>query len=121
LISKRSPDFDYHFDETEDAVDFNSLMAAGPPQHPSTPPPAIFDQPAAVRQDTDHADDVTDDTTSEEEEDMVWRDGMVFSVHHPPAEGVVNCMYRHVLLRNVARIAQIAFSDPHDVHQVEFT
>ena len=86
--------------------------------HPLTPPPAIFDQPAAVCQNTDHADDVTDDTTSEEEEDMVWRDGMVFSVHHPPAGGVVNCMYRHVLLRNVPGIAQIALSDLHDVHQV---
>ena len=119
LISKWSPNFDHHLDEDDNTVDACSLMAAGPPRRPSTPIPAIADQPAMVRQGPDLAEDDTDDTTSEEEEeDLVWRDGLIFSVHHPPAAGVVNCMYRHVLLRNVARLAQFAFSDLHDVYQV---
>ena len=119
LISKWPPVFDHHRDEDDQSDDACSFMAAGPSRHVSTPNLAIVDQPTMVRQETDFVEDESDETTSdEEEEDLVWRDGLIFSVHHPPAEGVVNCMYRHVLLRNVARIAQFAFSDLQDVHQV---
>ena len=118
LTSKRTPDFDAHLDEVDNTVDVCSLMAAGPPRRPSTPIPAVADQPTMVRQETDFVEDDTVDTSSSSEEDLVWRDSLIFSVHHPPAAGVVNCMYRHVLLRNVARLAQFAFSDLLDVHQV---
>jgi hypothetical protein len=105
----------------DDEADFSSFMAAGPNKRPVEPPSAIIDRPGAVQQDTDLAEfgeDATTDTTSDDEEDIVWRDSMIFSAHHPPANGVVNSLHRHVLLRNVARIASIAFQDLLNVHQV---
>lgn len=100
------------FPESEDVDDFTSFMAAGTGMGPTRCPQLpIIDHPDAVRQGSDPEDDDPIDSNDTASDDAVWRQGIVFSIHAPPAEGLLNVEFHHVLCSNVARLAQIPRDD----------